>query len=64
MLRQAGAGGRGEHGGVSGSEHAADLLRQLEAQGEAKGEAGPIVGPLLLFMLAWTVPRLGACQKR
>ena len=64
VLRQAGADGRGQHLGVSGAEHAADLLRQLEAQGEAKGEAGPMVGPLLLFILAWTVPRLGACQER
>lgn len=39
-LRQAGAGERGEHGGVSGAEHAADLLPQLEAQ----VEAGPVVG--------------------
>ncbi len=64
MLRQAGAGERGQHLGMSSAEHAADLLRQLEAKGEAKGEAGPIVGPLLLFMLAWTVPRLGACHER
>ncbi len=67
MLRQAGAGERGQHLGMSSAEHAADLLRQLEAQGEAqgevKGEAGPMVGPLLLFILAWTVPRLGACQE-
>ena len=37
MLRQAGAGERGQHLGMSSAEHAADLLRQLEAQGEAKG---------------------------
>ena len=63
MLPQAGTGERGQHLGMSSAEHAADLLRQLEAQGEAKGEAGPMLGPLLMFILAWTVPRLGACQE-
>ena len=37
MLPQAGTGERGQHLGMSSAEHAADLLRQLEAQGEAKG---------------------------
>ena len=68
MLPQAGTGERGQHLGMSSAEHAADLLPQLEAErevkGEVKGEAGPMVGPPLLFILAWTVPRLGACQER